>query len=189
STPVRQVSAWHVAEKVGRSLTRIPRAMPAATSCDSGNLLLLDNDKPCSDDRSLWAAAASTRCRRWRRSCRRCGSGTALRLEQVHVVRVRINRDRLCAGKCIDRRYDAVFIGRVLMDDCDVALASIGNVDQFFRCIPSQSVNTRAVLDGRDDFARVRINNDGGIVATGENAVGRFVISDACRSFAWVERP
>jgi phage terminase small subunit len=45
--------------------------------------------KPCSDDRTLWAAATSA-LRRWLRTCgwRRCR--TALRLEEVHVVRLRI---------------------------------------------------------------------------------------------------
>src|SRR5262245_24862793 len=151
--------------------------------------LLLDNDKPRSHDRTLGTAAASTGSSRWRRACGRRWSGTALRLEQVRVVRLRINSDRLCSGKRIDGGYYGVLIGRILMGDGDVALAAIRNVDQFFRWIPSQSVNTRPVLDGRHDFTRVRINNNRRIVATGENAVGRLVKSDACRSFARIERP
>src|SRR5262249_39844510 len=61
--------------------------------------------------------------------------------------------------------------------------------NEFLRWIPSQSVNTRAVLDSCDDFTCIWINNDRRIVATGENAVGRLVISDAGRSFARIERP
>src|SRR5262245_26324877 len=91
--------------------------------------LLLDNDKPRSDDRTLWTAAASTGSSRWRRTCGRRGSGTALRLEQVRVVRLRINGDRLCSSKCIDGRQHSIFVGRILMDDRDVAFTAIRNVD------------------------------------------------------------
>src|SRR5262245_30806198 len=93
--------------------------------------LLLDNNKPSRDDRTLWPATASTRCRRWRGICCRRGNGTALRLEQVGMVRLRIDRDRLRSCKCIDGRHHRVLVGRILMYDRDVALASIGYVDQF----------------------------------------------------------
>ena len=52
------------------------------------------------------------------------------------------------------------------MDDGDVALAPIRNVNQLLRGIPAQGVHARAVRDGRDDFARVRIDHDGCLVAT-----------------------
>src|SRR5262245_16640478 len=165
---------------------RLPRSH---TSTLSQLHLLLDNDKPSSDDRTLWPAAASTWRRRWRGICCRRGSGTALRLEQVGMVRLSIDRDRLRSCKCIDGRYHRVLVGRILMNDRDVALASIGYVDQFRGGIPSQSVNTRAVLDGCDDFTRVRVNNNGRIVTTGENPVRRFVIRNACRPFARIQRP
>src|SRR5689334_10249802 len=77
--------------------------------------LLLDNDEPRDNDRTLRIAATSTG--RWRRARGRRGSRTALRLEEIRVVRLWINRDRLRDGKCIDRRYHCVLIGRILMDD------------------------------------------------------------------------
>src|SRR5262245_76067 len=70
--------------------------------------LLLDDDKPRSDDRTQRTASSPAR-----RRCRACGrrrSGTALRLEQVSIVRLRIDGNRLCAGKRIDRRYHGVLV-------------------------------------------------------------------------------
>jgi hypothetical protein len=81
-------------------------------------------------------------------------------------VRHWINCDRLGAGERFHRGNRRVRVGRILVDDCDVALAPIRNINQFFRRIPSQGVNARAVLDGRYDLARVWINDDGRIVAT-----------------------
>ena len=81
-------------------------------------------------------------------------------------MRLWINCDGLRAGERVDRGNRRVLVGRILVDDRDVALAAIRNVNQFFRRIPSQGVNARAVLDGRHDFARVRINDHGRIVAT-----------------------
>src|SRR6266852_5188188 len=70
-----------------------------------------------------------------------------------------------------------------------VATTPLRNVNQLFRGIPAQGVHARAVRDGRHDFARAGINDDGCLVATRENAVRRFVIRDAGRPFAWRERP
>src|SRR2546428_7924837 len=128
--------------------------------------LLLYDDKPSSDDRTLWAAATSARCRSWRRASGWRRNRTALGLEEVHVVCLRINGDRLRAGERVDRRNHRVLVGRVLVDDRDVALAPIRDVNQFLRRISPQGVNARAVLDRRHDFARVRINDDGCTVAT-----------------------
>src|ERR1039458_10587946 len=65
---------------------------------------LLDDDKPCSHDWTLWAAATSALRRRFR-ACGWCRSGTALGLEQVRIVRHRINGDCLRAGERGDRRH------------------------------------------------------------------------------------
>jgi hypothetical protein len=81
-------------------------------------------------------------------------------------VRLRINGDRLRARECGDRVNHRVLVGRILMDDCDVALTAIWNMNQLFRGIPPQGVDARTVLDGPHDFARARIHDDGCIVAT-----------------------
>src|SRR5207248_2497354 len=106
--------------------------------------LLLDNDKPRGNDRTLWTAATPALSRgRWRcaSSWRRCR--TALGLKEVSIVRHRINGDRLRAGERVDGRNHRVVVGRILVDDCDVALTAIRNVDQFLRRIPSQGINAR----------------------------------------------
>jgi hypothetical protein len=127
--------------------------------------LLLDDYKPGSDDRTLRTATATSR-RRWCRPGWRRWSRTALGLEEVCVVRLWINCDRLRTSERVYRGNRRVIIRGILVDDCDVALAPVRNVNQFFRRIPSQGVNARAVLDGRYDLARVWINDDGRIVAT-----------------------
>ena len=104
-------------------------------------------------------------------------------------MRHRIHRDRLRAGERGDCRNRRVLVGRILVHDRDVALAAIRNVNQFFRRIPSQGVNARAVRDRRHDFSRARINDDGSLVATRENPVRRLVIRDSRRPFARRERP
>src|SRR5206468_9121995 len=58
-------------------------------------LLLPDDDEPCGDDRSLRTAATPASWRRWRRVGRGRRSGTALGLEEVHVVSRRIDGDGL----------------------------------------------------------------------------------------------
>src|SRR5260370_36266195 len=110
------------------------------------------------------AAAASARrgrwsVGRWRRS------GTALGLEEVLVVRLRIDTDGLRAGERGDRRHLRVLVGRILMDDRDVPFASIWDENQFLRWIPTQGIDARSVLDGRHDFTGTRIDNDGCLVA------------------------
>src|SRR6266853_6048198 len=87
--------------------------------------LLLDHDKPRSDDRTLWTAALAFRC--WRRVSGWRRSGTALGLEKVPVMRHWINCDGLRAGERVDRGNSRVLVGRILVDDGDVALASIRN--------------------------------------------------------------
>src|SRR6266852_3850759 len=122
----------------------------------------LDDDKPRSHNRTLRTAATSARSGRWwRRASRWWWSRTALGLEEIRVVRHRINGDRLRAGERGDSRHHRVLVGRILVDDRDVTLAPIRNVNQLFRRIPSQGVHARAVRDGRHDLARARIKNDG----------------------------
>ena len=146
--------------------------------------LRLHYDKPPSNDWALWAAATAAffRSRRWGRR-----SGTTLWLEEVDVMGLWINRDCLRARKGVHGRHNCVFVGRVLMNHGDVTLASIRNVNQLFRGIPSQRVNSGTVLDGRNDFARSGIQDDGGVDATGENPVRRFIVRDTRRAFAWIE--
>ena len=138
-------------------------ANSGAGDMSSRNRLLLDHDKPRSYDGALWTAAFALRrwrIGRWRRSW------TTLGLEQVCVVRHGIHCDRLRAGERVNRGNHGVLVGGILVDDSDVALASIGNKYQFSRRIPSQGVHARAVLDIGYDFARAWINDDGCIVAT-----------------------
>src|ERR1019366_1567896 len=98
----------------------------------SASSSLLNDDKPRSDDWTLWTAAASSR-RRWWRASRWRRRRTALGLEEVRVVRHRINGDCLRAGERGYRRNLCVLIGRILVDDRDVALAPIRNENQPLR--------------------------------------------------------
>src|SRR6185369_9659139 len=155
----------------------------------SATSLLTDDDEPCGENRTLWSSPTSASGRWWWRVGWWRRSRTPLRLEEIRVVRLRINGDRLRARERVHSRNHRVLVSRVLMDDRDVALGPIRDVDQFFRGIPSQGINARAVRDGRHDFARARVNDHGGRVAARENAVRGLVVGDACRPFAWRERP
>src|SRR5262249_7744785 len=74
--------------------------------------LVRDDDEPCRDDRALWTAAASSTSRCWWRCVRRWRrSGTALGLEEIRVVRLRIDGDRLCTGEGVDGRDRRVLVG------------------------------------------------------------------------------
>src|ERR1035438_5932242 len=96
-----------VEKKAGQpAWTKVPctKRVTKLNVVSSASSSLLDDDKPRRDDWTLWTSATSAfRCRRWRvRWWRR--SGTALGLEEVHVVRFRINGDCLSAGECGNRR-------------------------------------------------------------------------------------
>src|SRR2546425_8269747 len=96
--------------------------------------LLFDDDKPRSQDWTLRTAAPSARSRRrWRRASGWSRSWTALGLEEIRVVRHRINGDRLRAGERRDRRNHRVLVGRILMYHRDVALGPVRNVNQLLR--------------------------------------------------------
>ena len=85
-------------------------------------------------------------------------------------LRFRINRDCFRSGKSIHSPYDCVLVGRVLIDDCHVAFASVWNIGQLLSRIPQPSaINTRAVFNRRHDLARIRINNDRRIVRSPES--------------------
>src|SRR5438105_2908044 len=93
--------------------------------------LLLDNDKPRSDDRSLRTPATSARYRcRWRRASRWRRNRTALGLKEIRVVGLRIHGDRLRTRDGCDRRHHGVLVWRILVNDCDVAFAAIRNEDR-----------------------------------------------------------
>src|SRR6185295_3884760 len=102
--------------------------------------LLLDDDKPCGDDRPLRTTATPASSGGWNRSWRLRWRRTALRLKEIHIVCLWIHCDCLRASKRRNGLDNRVFVWRILVHDCDVAFAPVGNVDQFLRCIPSQSI-------------------------------------------------
>ncbi|PWT82037.1 MAG: hypothetical protein C5B58_08860 [Acidobacteria bacterium] len=91
--------------------------------------LLLDDDKPAGNDWALRPATASSPISR--SAGRGCGSGATFGLEQIYVVRLRIDGNCLRAGKRIDRVHNRVVISRILVNDSDITFAAIRNVDQF----------------------------------------------------------
>ena len=113
-------------------------AGPSSTREPAPDQLVTDSNEPGGDDRSLRSAAALPWCRGRRICCRR-RRGTAFRLKQIGVVRLRIDGNRLGAGDGRDRRDDRVLVSGVLMDDGDVAFAAIGDVDQLLRQDPSRA--------------------------------------------------
>ena len=125
-------------------------------------VLLLNHNEPPRDDRTLRPATPS--CRRWRRSRIRWWRRSPLGLEKIRIVRLGIDADRLRPRKRRDRRRHRVLVGRLLMRHRDIAFRAVGNIDELLLRIPSQSIHARAVRDRRNDFARIRIHDDGRLV-------------------------
>src|ERR1700719_2102986 len=113
--PLRSIAPW----------SEFPQTRSLRRRDEGPRRLLLDHDNPRSDERTLWTAPATPAWRRRRRAGGWRRSRTALRLEEVHVVRLWISRDRLRSGECVDRGNRRVRVGRILVDDCNVALAPI----------------------------------------------------------------
>src|SRR3954465_7121541 len=98
-----------------------------------------DDEEPRSDNRTRRTTAAATTRRRSARGWLR--RRTVLRLEEIRVVRHRIDGDRLRALHRLDRRDDRILVRPILVRDGDVAVIACRDVDQLLRRIVAERVD------------------------------------------------